>query len=256
VTPPTAYRLLERGRVRAMVLAELADTLGEWLLAPGLRVPAGAEPLAGGRGAAWRIALPGPAGVTLRAVLRENRRGGLVRHLVARHYLGLRPRPFAELAVTAEARRRGVPAPEVLAARVDGRLVYRGALVTREIPGARPLLAALARAGDASARQALAAGAGRAVARLHGAGVFHADLNLGNILVSDADTCEHQTTLVDFDRARLTSGPLDAAARRRNLRRLGRSLEKLDPDGTVAGPETVAAFRRAYGPPAEAACGC
>jgi 3-deoxy-D-manno-octulosonic acid kinase len=247
VTLPPAYRLLERGRVRAIVLDELAAALGEWLLASVLELPAGAEPLAGGRGAAWRIVLPGG----VHAVLRENRRGGLVRHLVARHYLGVRPRPFTELAVTAEARRRGVPAPEVLAARVDGRLVYRGALVTRELPGALPLLAALSRADDAGVRDALAASAGRTVARLHDAGVFHVDLNLGNILVSDAGTA-----LVDFDRARLGRGPLDAAARRRNLRRLGRSLRKLDPGGRVAGPETVAAFRRAYGGPAGDSCGC
>jgi hypothetical protein len=85
--------------------------------------------------------------------------------------------------------------------------------------------------------------------------VFHADLNLGNIVVG-----EHETALVDFDRARLTSGPLDAAARRRNLRRLGRSLRKLDPNGAVAGPETVAVFRRAYGAAVGDAwgdaCGC
>ena len=251
MTVPPAYRLLERGRVRAVVLEELAEALAEWLLAPVVRLPADAEPLAGGRGAAWRITLPGD----VRAVLRENRRGGLVRHVVAQHYLGVWPRPFTELAVTAEVRRRGVPAAEVLAARVDGRVVYRGALLTREVAGARPLLAALARADGTIAREALAASAGRTVARLHDAGVFHADLNLGNILVTD-DPTHVESTLVDFDRARLATGPLDPTARRRNLRRLGRSLRKLDPGGRVAGPETIAAFRRAYGAPAGDACGC
>lgn len=248
VTVPTGYRRLQRGRVRAIVLDSLADALADWLLAPALEIPADAQPLAGGRGAAWRLTLPGG----VRAVLRANRRGGFIRHFVARHYVGLRPRPFSELAVTVEARRRGVPAAEVLAARVDGRLVYRSALVTREASGAVPVLTALAHAADESARTALATSAGEAVARLHEAGVFHADLNLGNILV----TPDAETTLVDFDRARLSAAPLDAAARRRNLQRLARSLRKLDPDGRIAGADTLAAFRRAYGPLAGDACGC
>jgi len=237
VSVPAGYRALRRGRVRAIVRDELADALAPWLLAPELTLPGDAVPIAGGRGAAWRLTLPGG----LRAVLRENRRGGVIRHVVARHYLGLRPRPFGELAVTTEARRRGVAAAEVLAARVDGWLVYRGALVTREIPDARPLLAALA-AADPPRRAAVAADAGRAVARMHEAGVRHADLNLGNILVGDAGAI----TLVDFDRARLGNGPLDRGARRNNLQRLARSLQKLDGDGAIAGPETVAAFHRGY----------
>jgi len=244
VSVPAGYRLVRRGRVRAVVLDALAEALEPWLVAPVLALPADAKPIAGGRGGAWRLTLPGG----VRAVVRENRRGGFIRHVVARHYLGLRPRPFGELAVTTEARRRGVPAAEVLAARVDGWLVYRGALVTREVPEARPLLAALAAAGDGPARDGVAAIAGRAVARMHDAGVFHADLNLGNILV-DRDGA---TTLVDFDRARLGAGALDVAGRRDNLRRLARSLRKLDGAGTVAGPGVVAAFHRGYAAAASA----
>src|SRR5207244_13550456 len=63
-------------------------------------------------------------------------------------YLGLRPRPLRELALTVEARRRGVAAAEVLAARVEGRLAYRGALVTAEVPAAATLLEALRGAPD------------------------------------------------------------------------------------------------------------
>jgi len=86
---------------------------------------------------------------------------------------------------------------------------------------------------------------GRAVAALHKAGVFHADLNLRNILVHPGPEGV-RIALLDFDRAWLGPVPLGARARRRNLRRLVRSLAKLDPDGTLAGAEERRAFRDAY----------
>ncbi len=155
--------------------------LGPWLLGSELTVPPDAEPIA--RGAGRRIAPTLPGGV--RAVVRPYRRGGLLGRVVRATYLGVgvRPRPLRELLVTAGARSRGVAAAEVLAARVEGRVAYRGTLVTAEIVGATPLIDALA--GEASARRAaLGTAAGRAVARLHAAGVVHADLNLTNILVT------------------------------------------------------------------------
>src|SRR5213594_2508660 len=123
---PAGYTLLGSAPVRAAIREDLVPLLGAWLLAPSLVLPAGAEPIAAGRGAAYRVELPGG----VRAVVRLYRRGGLVARAVRQTYLGLRPRPLRELAITAEARRRGVAAVEVLAARVDGRLAYRGALVT------------------------------------------------------------------------------------------------------------------------------
>jgi 3-deoxy-D-manno-octulosonic acid kinase len=169
-------------------------------------------------------------------------------------YLGRPLRPLQELALTAEVRRRGVDAAEVLAARVDGRLVYRGVLVTAEVPGAVPLIEALRAAPDADGRRTLAERAGGAVARLHDAGVWHADLNMNNVLVpADAPGA---LVFVDFDRARLSAGPLTAAARRQNLRRLRRSLEKLDPHGALGGAVESGAFREAYDTTAGVPCGC
>src|SRR5438876_10881178 len=151
---------------RAAIREDLVPRLGAWLLAPSLVRPAGAEPIAAGRGAAYRVELPGG----VRAVVRLYRRGGLVARAVRQTYLGLRPRPLRELAITAEARRRGVAAVEVLAARVHGRLAYRGALVTAELAGAATLVEALRAARTSAARQAVAATAGAAVATLHAAG--------------------------------------------------------------------------------------
>src|SRR5581483_7740552 len=115
---PAGYVLLAAPPVRAAVRADLADALGPWLLAPTFALPAAAEPIATGRGGAHRVTLPGG----VRAVVRPYRRGGLVARLVHETYLGIRPRPLRELAVTVEARRRGVATAEVLAARVEGRL--------------------------------------------------------------------------------------------------------------------------------------
>ena len=101
----------------------------------------------------------------------------------------------------------------------------------------------------------MAATAGAAVATLHAAGISHADLNLTNILVHPGPTGT-AAALVDFDRARLSTGPLGLAARRRNLRRLARSLAKLDPHGALAGPEDARAFRAAYGARGGEPCAC
>jgi 3-deoxy-D-manno-octulosonic acid kinase len=239
VTLPHGYTLLTRGPVRAAVRTELADVLGPWLLASPLARPADAAAMAGGRGGTYRAVLPGG----LRAVVRPYRRGGWLARVVHDTYVGWRARPLRELAATVEASRRGVAVADVLAARVEGGVVYRGALVTAEVPDTTPLIDALRAAPDAAARAALAASAGAAVGRMHVAGIAHADLNLTNLLARAGAV----VAIVDFDRAAVMPRPLGQAARRRNLRRLARSLRKLDPGGTVHDATVVAAFRVSYG---------
>jgi 3-deoxy-D-manno-octulosonic acid kinase len=248
VTAPSGYTALAERGVRALVRTDLVGTLAPWLLATPFAVPRGSEQLDGGRGAVWRLTLPDG----VHAVLRCYRRGGFAARLVRETYLGLHARPFRELMVTMEARRRGVAAPEVLAARVEGRLAYRGAIVTAEVTGTVTMLEALRQAADGARRQALASGAGHVVAAMHRAGVSHADLNLTNLLTPARGAVE--VTVLDFDRARLASGPLGPRARRRNLRRLARSLRKLDPGGRLAAAEDVAAFHAAYSAGPEAPC--
>ncbi len=252
MTVPASYALLRRDGIRVAVRKDLEAALASWLLAPTLELPADATPVAsGGRGAAFRVRLPDGT----RSVVRRYRRGGLLGRWIRETYLGVVARPLRELAVTVEARRRGVAAPEVLAARVEGRFVYRGVLVTAELPDARTLVDALATAPDAAARQAMAASAARAVGVMHRAGVFHADLNMTNLLTrSTAGGVE--VAVLDFDRARVGRAPLGARACARNLRRLARSLRKLDPAGRLAGPADVAAFRQAYAVALGAPCAC
>lgn len=238
---PATYGAVERGRVRVAIRRDLMPVLGPWLIAPALVLPAAAERLSAGRGAAYRVVLENGLGV----VLRLYRRGGLAAHLSLGSYLGFRPRPLRELALTVEARRRGVAAAEVLAARVEGGFRYRGAVVTAEVAGAATLLEALRHAPSAAARRELATATGRAVAALHAAGVVHPDLNLTNILTRPGPAGA-EIVLIDFDRARLRSAPLGRSTRRRMLRRLERSCARLDPERTVTGADERQAFRAAY----------
>ncbi|HLK10452.1 MAG TPA: lipopolysaccharide kinase InaA family protein [Candidatus Binatia bacterium] len=249
VNLPPAYTLLTGASVRAAVRRDLATALGPWLLARRLATPAGAEPIASGRGAAYRAVLPGG----VRAVVRPYRRGGLLARVVRETYLGWRPRPLRELMVTVEARRRGVAAPEVLAARIEGRFAYRGTLVTAEVPGAVPLIEALRAAPDAATRRRLGTLAGRAVAVLHAAGVLHADLNLTNILVA-ADA--GGATVIDLDRGRVVPAPLRGRAQRRNLRRLARSARALDAAGATVDAAARLGFQEGYASVTGRPCAC
>ena len=157
-------------------------------------------------------------------------------------YFGRRRRPFAEFWALAEARRRGLPVPEPLAAVVErGRWTYRGVLVTAEVPGAVPLPEFLA----AGAAPDAAAALGRRLREIHDAGLLHPDLHLGNVLVLPL---AHgvDVAFVDLDRARLSERPLGAAARRRGLARLRRSARKIDPAGRLVPEAWLRAVEDAY----------
>lgn len=248
---PVSHVLLRAGRVRVAVRNDLRPALGDWLLARELVAPPGSQPLAGGRGGAFRIGLPGGGS----AVVRPCRRGGLVARAVRETYLGVVARPWRELLVSEEARRRGVPTPEILAVRVEGRFRYRAAVVTAEIGGARTLLDVL-RGGDGPERRAAAAAAGTAVARMHRVGLVHADLNAGNILIHPGPGTAMAATVIDLDRARFGREPVAPRRRRAMLARLARSLAKADPGGALlAGPERVA-FRGAYEEAMGTPCAC
>lgn len=177
----------------------------------------------GGRQSAWFVRLGQDE-----AVLRHYRRGGLVGRVVRQSYLWLgeeRTRPFAEFRVMSMLRAQGLRVPRPLAAAYwRCGAVYRGALLTARIPAAQPLASAI----DEPVAQAV----GEAIAGLHQAGVWHADLNAYNILLD----AERRVWLIDFDRAR--AGGLTNGQRQGNLRRLRRSLVK------VAGPRGLACWER------------
>lgn len=169
-----------------------------------------AVPTDTGRGATWFVGAPGAEWV-----LRHYRRGGAVGRWVADRYLWLgleRTRPFVEFRLTQHMCALDLPVPRPVAARVlRAGLTYTGDLITERLP-ALPYSSLVAkRALDAAAWRA----AGACVARCHGAGLDHADLNLHNLLLGR----DGATYLIDLDRAVLRAPGRWAAANLARLRR-------------------------------------
>src|SRR5574337_1870328 len=188
---------------------------------------------AGGRGGVAIVVTP-----VGECVLRHYRRGGLVAALMGDRYLWTgadRTRPFAEFRLLAELERLELPGPSVVAARYCRHgMFYSADLITRRIAGAQTLAECLT-AGRLDGE--LAEEVGALVARFHRAGVWHADLNAHNVLVT-ADGLH----LIDFDRGRMRIPSV--AWQQANLQRLRRSLLKL---GAAASGE--AAFEKAIWQP-------
>jgi len=198
-------------------IGRLMDEAGERLFDPGFWAERSVlTPVNGGRGAAWFIE-EGPE----RWVLRHYRRGGFPARLSSDCFLWTgesRVRAFAEYRLLDSLVHGGLPVPGPLAARYERRgLCYRCDLIMQRLPDARPLSALLG-AAPLSDAQWIAVGA--VIARLHAAGVCHADLNAHNILLDGRGA----VSIVDLDRGRIRgTGPWTA----RNLARLHRSLVKL-----------------------------
>ncbi|SAI68034.1 3-deoxy-D-manno-octulosonic-acid kinase [Bordetella ansorpii] len=177
---------------------------------------------AGGRQAAWMVAGQGWQGV-----LRGYRRGGLVARISRESYAWRsedRTRSFREYRLLAALHAQGLRVPVPLAAGYWRRgWSYRAAILVERVPDVRPLAHAL----DASPDEVAGA-----IARMHRAGVWHADLNAFNILLD----AQGHAWLIDFDRGK--AGGLSNRARAGNLLRLRRSLRK------VAGEQGEACWRR------------
>jgi len=170
-----------------------------------------------GRGAAYFL----QANADESWVLRHYRRGGWVARFNDDKYLwtgASRSRPVREARLLAALYGRGLAVPCPVAARA---VRYRGFwytadLVTVAIKESVPLA-------DHLQQQPLPTpgweALGASIAELHRTGVWHADLNARNVLV----TARNRFYLIDFDRARFRG---DGAWRQANLDRFKRSLEK------------------------------
>jgi 3-deoxy-D-manno-octulosonic acid kinase len=172
--------------------------------------------VSGGRGSAWFIDSP-----ARQWVLRHCRRGGFIARLSEDQYVWAgedRVRAFAEWRLLEMLARAGLPVPRPIAARYQrSGLTYRCDLITQRIADAEPLAALLARASIAQPRWRAI---GAVIARLHGFGVEHADLNAHNILLD----VRGAVSVIDFDRGRVREKGAWAAG---NLRRLHESLVKI-----------------------------
>ncbi|MFZ4709201.1 MAG: 3-deoxy-D-manno-octulosonic acid kinase [Zwartia sp.] len=169
----------------------------------------------GGRAAAWFVQL-----APLEAVLRHFKRGGWMARLARDRYLWLglaRTRSFAEFDLLRLMWQAGLPVPRPLGAAVwRGRLTYRAALLTERIPQAKPLALC--------SEPQVWLEAGRVVAQMHQFEVWHADLNVFNLLVDAQD----KVWIIDLDRGRRKA--LTATQRAENLSRLLRSVRKVAPE--------------------------
>jgi 3-deoxy-D-manno-octulosonic acid kinase len=201
-----------------------------------------AQPVgSGGRGGAWFIDAD-PTGVPLGPlVLRHYLRGGIAAKLSRDRFLwhgANRARSFEEFRLLREALRRKLPVPRPVAAIYwrEG-LRYRAGLLLERLCGVSSLADLAADRGDEAPWDV----AGRLIARMHRAGLDHADLNAHNLLFDDAG----RAWIIDLDRGQWR---IPATAwRERNLSRLQRSLLKLRGERGVAEVEKdYARLRSAY----------
>lgn len=150
-------------------------------------------------------------------VVRRYLRGGVLGHFVQDAYF-LVNRPRRELHIHARLFEAGLSVPEPLGVcwERSGPWV-RGALATHEVE-AENLFESLTR--DPGGADDVLRRCGALIRRMHNLGVFHADLQVRNILVA-----VDRVYLIDFDKARLARR-LTRLERARNLFRLRRSIEK------------------------------
>lgn len=170
-----------------------------------------------GRGEAYFLRLENES----QWVLRHYRRGGLVARLNRDRYLwtGLvRTRAWREWHLLYELYRQGLPVPRPVAAHVHHQdRFYQADIITERVAG-QTLAERLLQAPLPDAQwQAM----GACLREFHAHGVYHADLNASNLMI----THDEAIALIDFDRGRLRIPHI--FWQRRNLARLQRSLEKL-----------------------------
>ena len=182
---------------------------------------------AGNRQSAFRVDLAG--GLELFA--RRGRRGGLIASILSDVYMGMTPRPLNELAITIEAMRRGIPVAEPMGAMVEwiGPALYRGFFLTRAVRG-MTLWEFVKTDDDPTVRTHVLGQARAAIDTMHNKGLFHADLNLHNLLVTQVQE-SFTVIMIDLDKSQLFDAPVSSAKRRANAARLIRSARKLDPSG-------------------------
>lgn len=201
------FEAFDEGNSRGYVLRAEANPIREALLGRG-----DYEALSlGGRGALRRFMSDAGPGV-----VREYKRGGIIRHFLDGVYLT--NRPMHEFRVHQQARARGVSVPEVLGVicRRHG-VWYSGAFATRYIDGEN-LLAVLKK--DSEGTSSALTEAARATRKMHDAGVCHADLQLLNLLWDGS-----RAYILDLDNA-IVLDRVSPRRRESNMRRLKRSFEK------------------------------
>jgi len=164
----------------------------------------------------------------LTAVLRHYWRGGLVGKVLSDQYMypGLeKTRVYQEFALMMTLCEMGLDVPKPIAAKITKQgLIYRGDIITQAIDGAQSLL-------DVLKERALTNGEltkiGNAIALFHNRGVYHADLNINNILFNNSGA----VYIIDFDRGEIRAA--QTQWQHANMTRLLRSFDKEQGRNTV-----------------------
>lgn len=204
------FERVERGGEVALVKSAYADVLLDLFFGQGAAEEVTRRT---GRGAVYIFDLPDGKGV-----LRRYRRGGMLARLRKDRFWRSN-RPLKELVVLEYARQSRLPVPEVLGVLWERHgQRFSGAIATRLVPGVT--LQDWAGAHAAEEEAAVLLRCGESIRRMHDAGVYHADLQIRNIVVGDG-----RVHLIDFDRARRLER-LTGIQRAQNLLRLRRSIEK------------------------------
>ena len=157
----------------------------------------------------------------LTAVLRHYWRGGLVGKVLSDQYLylGLKnTRVCKEFSLMIKLIELGLNVPKPIAARVStSGLIYRGDIITQAVSGAKSLLDVLIeRPLNSSELESIA----NTIALFHNKGVYHADLNINNILFDEAGN----VFIIDFDRGEIRQP--ETSWQQENIKRLARSFAK------------------------------
>ena len=212
------FAALHEGSILAHIRRDYVDSLSIELLHEYFRsvleqISRGADAKKPGRGSVKEVRLDSGAHL----VFRLTKRGGFVRHFVTASFLRLpglawsESRPLSELSILSYLYERQFPVPAPVAAAVlpfAAGLAYHGVLVTELIPRCENFLASLWRRSftaqtaypSIAEREALlsvCSMTGNLARQMLEQGVFHTDLHLGNILVTDKGL----VYVIDFDKA-------------------------------------------------------
>lgn len=204
-----SFDIVGYGRKTALVRADWRDELAWAMLINEGCAPAGKS----GRGEVLRFEFS--AGT---ALIRPCRRGGIAQRFIKDAYL-ITNRPLRELKVHMYLYEQGFAAPEPFGVCWErAGILFRGAIATREVEDAQNLLEYLS--GAPIGPEYTIERAGRIIREMHDLGVFHADLQVRNILIAPA-----HPFIIDFDKAKRLRH-VSHLQRTRNLLRLRRSFDK------------------------------
>jgi len=246
---PVGYRMVSKDDLTAAVQEAYVGSFKSFAIPDALSSEEGSGSL---HGRGKLTSLPMADGSDEQLLIRRYIRGGILGRFVKGIYVNVGvPRPLRELQVSDHARACGIPTPEILAAAFERipPFFYKGAVAMREIcPGAdleTELLAVHSSGVESRKRKRdIVSSLGQLIAKMHAAGIYHADLHLKNTMLSERDE-GMRLYVLDLDNAR-TCEPLSDFKKCMNLLRLYRSAEKINRQKRVITRTDLFRFLRSY----------